>query len=550
MADRPLPELIDGSDGPNISFNGKVLYAGSLSPEKRAEAAVSASQTLYLVLSPLLFIGVQTLLDNITDDSFILAVEKNPDIYSLTKNFAEPFESRLSYCLLTESVSAASVIRELDPSRFRRIVTVKLNGGYMLERAYYNSFSSAAETFIQNFWKNRMTSIHMSRLWCRNIFMNIPVLSQSDSLSSLSTDKPVIIAGAGESLEGCLPFMKENRNRFFIIAADTAVSSLLDAGIRADLLVVLEAQHANLYDFYKPESLELPAAFDMTSSPEIIRKHSGKKYFFISEFDRTRLIENIAGAGLMPPRIPPLGSVGIAAVYIALCITRRRVFHCGLDFSFVPDKYHSAGSPSHIITMMRESRTAKPGFYASAFNGNRIRRADKSGRAVYTDLIMLSYSDRLSELSSLSGRLVDIAAGGLDSASMNVTDHDDILAIAGDGFETAEAAAGTAGTASGLFGLERVYGFAGRNNYLNFLNSELKKTEKIKDDVIEFLNSRTDEAQNLPPELYELIRDADYTYLFFPDYYTPSADASFLKRLLFSTTWYADVIRKTISGCS
>ncbi|MBI9106933.1 MAG: motility associated factor glycosyltransferase family protein [Spirochaetales bacterium] len=548
MVSRALPELINGPEGPNISLNGRVLYSASNNPIKRAEQAAAASQTLYLVLSPLLFTGVETLLERISPDSFVLAIEKNPDIYKLTEEFFTPLNNRsISYLYTGNNSSPSNIIRAMNPSRFRRVVTVKLNGGYMLNRGFYNSFASAAENFLQSFWKNRITTIHMGRLWCRNIFLNLPLLGLTRSLSELHTDKPVIAIGAGESLDGCISFIKANRNTFFLAAADTAVSTLLNNGITPDLLIVLEAQHANLYDFYDPEALRIPAAFDLTSSPEVIRKHQGKKYFFISEFDRTQFLTSLKNEGLLPPLIPPLGSVGIAAVYIALCISNNIVLHCGLDFSFIPDKYHSSGSPSHIISMMKETRTNKAGFFSSAFNGNRVTRTGKSGRTVFTDLIMLSYAGQLGELGRLSSRLVDIAEYGIKSTEKRLTEPDAILELV-ETFCSADKI--HVNEADNIFRLDGTTLFKNQDKTAVFLDKEIIKIEKVITAVIAYLNSANEDKSGLklPEELKTQIKQIDYTHLFFPDYYNPAADVSFLKRLLFSASWFKKIIQQAITG--
>jgi len=542
MDSRPLPKLIKGAEALNMSFDGRVLYSSIHTPIKRAEEALTGSQTLYLVFSPLLFYGVETLLNRISSDSHILAIEQNPDIYKLSIPFFSPLSSRnIDYMQLREDSSPVPVIKKIGPYRFRRIVTVKLNGGYMLSRNFYNNFASGAESFLQSFWKNRMTTIHMGRLWCRNILLNLPALRCGAPLSCLHTTKPVIIAGAGESLEDCTPFISKYRDKFFVIAADTAVSTLLNAGIKADLLVILEAQHANLYDFYDPESLKIPAAFDLTSSPEIIRKHKGDKYFFISDFEDTRLLSSLSDMNLRPPRIPPLGSVGIAAAYIALCVSSMKVFHCGLDFSFIPDKYHSAGSPSHLLSLINENRTNKPGFFGSAYSSGRMTRADKGGRIVFTDLIMLSYADRLKELSSLSDRLIDIAEKGIDSTGVNLTDPDLILRLA----DESSAENQTAQPLQNYFKLEKTEFDSETERIIHFLNREFDKINQVTQSVIALLNSHThDNNPELTPDLTAKIAAIDYTYLFFPDYPNLSADISFLKRLLFSASWFKDIIRK------
>ena len=535
MTDKTSIKLVEEPHRPNISFNGRLLYSSSSTPEKRAEGLPQTSQTLYIITSPLLFYGVDNLLECIDDSSKIIAVEYDTDLYEFTKQLIDPeLLEQIEYFLL--NIEASEFLRVSGLSRFRRISSVRLNMGYMLNRKAYDDFVQKADDYLKSFWKNRMTTIHMGRLWCRNIFLNLPFLTNSalSGLKENTAGKSVFVAGAGESLEHSISFIQNNRERIFLIAVDTAVPALLNSSIRPDLVVIVESQHANLYDFYNPDALTLPAAFDLTSSPELIRKFKGPKYFFVSEFDYSVIFKAIDEYNLLPVMIPPLGSVGITAVYISLLLSGGNIFYTGLDFSFIPEKYHAKGSYSDIITTINSSRIQNSGFYSAAYSDRRHKISDKSGRTVYTDIIMQSYSESLRELVTKSNRLFDIGKTGLSSAEnfINETEADKLLK------QTDTTSNNTTSDNSFLPDINV--------RTSDFLKSELNKIEDTIRDVIEFQNNRHENSlisQILKDKLLKL----DYTWLFFPDTgELPSSSASFLKRFLFSAAWFKNHLQNAL----
>ncbi len=534
-------ELVEGPQRPNISFNGRLLYSESSTPEKRVEGLPRTDQTLYIIASPLLFYGVKELLHSLPEGSAVAAVEFDKDIYDLSiRNTPAETLNLIEYRLIKQE-EILDFFNSIRLKSYRKIIPVKLNRGYMLNRVFYESLFKTAESFLETHWKNRITMIHMGRLWFKNIFQNISQLSNNHPLGSLNTERQVVVAGAGESLEYSIDFLKDNRKRLFIIAADTAVSCLLENTITPDLVVVVEAQHANLFDFYKPEVFDIPAAFDLTSSPEILRKHIGQKYFFISEFHETSIFNMLKINNMLPTVIPPLGSVGITAMYIALMISKGSILYTGLDFSFIPDKYHAVGSPSYLLSMQNEYRTQKPGFFSSAYNNKRKKTKDKSGRTVFTDIIMGSYADRLNELGESSKRLIDIGTVGLSSRNRQLSDSElnsffnNIRLPEYPETKTVLPLNEGSDNNSELT-------FFSRSDTINFLQTEICRIDEAVKSTVEFRNNHPD-SKELPPDLNSLLEQLDYTWLFFPDSGPmPSASASFLRRFLFSASWFRGII--------
>ncbi len=537
MNAKPSVELVQGSQKPNIRFKGRLLYNETSTPEKRVEGLPRTSQTIYFIFSPLLFYGVEKLLEFINDDSTVIAFEYSPALYRFTlENADDRLLSKIPYYCIKD-FCCKQFFNDLQFMKYRKIIPVKLNHGYMLYRKEYDNFLRDSESLLQSFWKNRMTTIHMGRLWCRNILLNLPLLLDSNNLAFLKTDNPVIIAGAGESLEYSIAFLKEHRKDFFLAAADTAITTLLENEIKPDLVIVVESQHANLYDFYNSQALSLPAAFDLTSSPELIRKYRGKKYFFVSEFQKSGIFKLLGQRNLLPSVIPPLGSVGISALYIALQLTDKNILYTGLDFSFIPEKYHSAGSPTYILNMIKENRTRKPGFFNSAYNGHRKQVNDKSGRFVYTDLVMRSYLDSLNTIVSINSRIYDLGKVGLQGISMQIP-------------EEATAAEILNAPSEGSF--KEQLSSPPKNNFnrddiRNFLADELTSIDEAISSVVEFQNCRDDDSV-LPDTISSKLLSLDYTWLFFPDTARlPSSSPSFLKRFLFSASWFRNHILNALS---
>ncbi|MDC7227054.1 MAG: DUF115 domain-containing protein [Spirochaetales bacterium] len=543
-------EVTRGVNRPGISFNGKPLYSDGSPPEKRVRGLPHASDALYIVVSPLLFYGVDELLEIIPEGSSCIAVEHNHDIYNATLSFHKQSGVKNFRYIYVDEDSAATLLRSLTDSWFRRIIPVKLNRGYMIERAFYDDMLNKLENGLASFWKNRMTTIHMGRLWCRNIFLNTVEIYRAGFITDISTDKPVICLGAGESLEESLAFIKRRRGGFFVVAADTAVTSLLLGGIKPDLVVAVESQHANLYDFYEDESLNLPVAADMTSSPELLRKIRGPLYLFISEFDFSCIFRLLDNSGILPPLLPPLGSVGLTSIMISLMITDQPILFSGLDFSFTPDKYHASGSPSHIITQMSENRLHRSSFFAAAFRDGRTKTVDKAGRIVYTDIIMSSYSDTLSELIEHSGRLIDMGVYGLDNPAPKYSDAlFDNMSAEISGKPDFEAAVNY----KRIRELPDAFsGPAGRSASTAFLKQQLDRLNAAISAAVDFQNTRTDSMEGrgsrLPEDLEALLKSVDYCWIFFPDRKPlPSSDPSFIRRFLFSAAWMSSQISNALS---
>ena len=413
----PLP--VDTGSGITVTYLGRHLYPSRgpvRSAEDRAKAAVLRPQTLVFLPSPLLFYGVTQLLEMLPPSCHLLCIETDQKLMALSSSRTEAAlldDPRITYAR-TESVSVVvSIAESLDLSRFRRCLLVSLTGGYALNRRLYDEMMVAVEDRIGRYWQNRMTEMRMGRLWMRNLFRNLPAVEHHAGDLAACTDGPIVVLGAGESLEALIPKLPAIRKRCHLMAVDTALPSLHDAGVTPDLVVVVEGQPLNYMDFLSDPQSGARVVCDLTSFPGLLRQILGPKHYFVSRFADCGIFSRMGAAGLLPDMIPPLGSVGVVAVYLALRMTRGPVFISGIDFCYPAGKPHARGAPSHRLSLKNQSRVSPVGFYSSSLTRPRLRVEGKDGAICETDLVMQGYRDTLYRMIEREPRVHDLAPTGL-----------------------------------------------------------------------------------------------------------------------------------------
>ncbi len=533
-----LPRLSEAGRGWNVTYRGRSLYAHSDpegSAQKRVRPLSIQPGTLILIPSPLLFHGISELLRILPADCHVLAVEADQALMALTIEHAPDAllaDPRITLIRTDRPEGAAAVLETLGTWRFRRCTLVPLNGGFSLYPDRYRSIHTALEECISTYWQNRMTLIFMGRLLVRNLFENLPLVPDSRMLSELRVDRPIVVAGAGESLEHGIRRFRDVRDRICLVAADTALPVLLEAGIEPDLIVMLEAQAANLQDFIGSEGIRSALVCDIASYPGIVRRFPGRRYFFSSRFGSIRLLDRLADAALLPDPIPPLGSVGVAALQIALSAgdaSGLPIFLTGLDFAYTPGKPHAKGAPSHRRHLARSGRLAPDLLSPAGWNRPLLSVPGKDGEAVTTDLVLRGYALQAQRIAESSDRVYDLGGTGLPLGAKPLSNDvplRDLLDETGSGSKRT-ATEGTAAeprpTGMQPDALRSAAGVRA------FFRGELELLEAIIDRGKAFL--REENGGGGEAALLELLREGDYLSLPFPDPPPlPKTDRSFLAR--------------------
>jgi elongation factor P--beta-lysine ligase len=425
-----------GKTGRGFSYNGKTLLSGidpSGRAEKFADAVPVTDRTLYLCPSPLYGYGLERLLARLeaAPDSAVLCVEADPELFALSKGHFPPALNSNPKLRLTGNCEAGAVctyVREEWGSRvFRRVVTVRLSGGWQLSPALYDTMAETLTREIALEWGNALTLTRLGRLYIRNVIRNLTLIPKYPSLEELSFGKaagnnPVLVLGAGPSLDNFLDTLAGRFGEtleprpFKIICVDTCLPALKARNITPDLAVILESQHWNLGDFTGLSLWKVPCAMDLSALPRSAEVLTGGLFLFFTPWTELKIFERLEAAGLLPLKLPPLGSVGLSAVATALRLSRGPVITAGLDFSFTLDSYHARSTPGHLKRLRLHNRFTPPFNPEAVYGGAAFKTISKSGDPVFSNPALTHYRnlfEREFSANAAADRLFDITGTGL-----------------------------------------------------------------------------------------------------------------------------------------
>jgi hypothetical protein len=524
------PLLQPAGRGLSCFYRNRRLYHPE-KPMEQAEARAAAfeakEQTIYLLPSPLLWYGVPGLLSKIGSNSMILAVEAEEQLYQLSlDHFPDNLKARgqLLFLKLQDAVNLES--SGFNLAAYRRVEMVSLNGGASLHRGLYKDLQERLERSIRIHWQNRMTLTWFGSLWLKNFFYNCGHMAAAAARGTLTPfmerDRPLCIAGAGPSLETALPQLLHFRNQFYLLAVDTAVSALQKAGIHPDGIVCQDGQHYSIGDFTAaPGACSLPLYLDLTASREVARHINGTITPFLSRFDSMELLGRFEKIVPGVPLLPPVGSVGITALLVALALKPTALLFAGLDFAYYLGKSHARGTPYHSAEICMRNRLQPEGDYQLLIKRHPFRRkqGDNTLPCLMSDLVLTGYAETFTERLRLEGfHIPHFLFPG--TSGENLASFLDKVQEANSGFSEKKK---SAGSESRLLQKESL---------VSFLEQEKGLLEQ-------FL-----EGDN------HLWKDMDYLYRFFPDFHRINAekpDSHFLGRSTSSARRFLRIINEALT---
>ena len=519
------PSLLRTESGLTAVWRGINLYPASDPVEyarRKARVFSFPPQSLVFVPSVGLGYGLDELLSRLPQTCSVLCVEAHQPVMALAMAQGLPRDPRL-FILRTDSEEAvARTLTEIGASKFRRVVEVPLCAGDRLAPALYARMRRALEIQVHEYWRNRLTLIALGSLQVRNLLSNLALFTRAGDFASLSTSMPVVVAGAGPSLDDMLPTLRAVRKEVLLMAVDTALPRLAAEDMPPDIVVALEAQTANLRDFLPAPARETLLACELSSHPSAARLFQNRVRFFSSEFAPLRLFARMAKARLLPCPFPALGSVGVAAVNAAMRLTSGEIFLTGLDFSFPRSVTHAKGTPQHLAALTEATRLCAPdgpSFRAVAARMKTIVE-DKAGQPVLTDAVLASYRESLRRVVFGAGaRVMDAGSTGLDLGAPRISEKEL---------------------------KERVRGAKTRSAPLELSADPLCSSQSVQ----AFLRAETEmlirgdgllrsaiSSGATSEECLSFVADADYTWVHFPDA-RGSMDPGFLARVRAAVSYY------------
>ncbi len=347
----------------------------------------------------------------------IIIIELTKEIYDI---FSQIYKLPKSFYLLSpkDKVEKIDTIFSLyEIQNFKRIKTIQLRNDYSKE--LYKNYEERIQRLLEVKLGDFSTRMKFEEIWFINILKNIYFLKnsvESQKLFGIFKNLPFVIVSAGPSLKDSLYHLKKIKDYIIIVAVDTAILPLYEAGIIPDFVYSLDSQTYNLTDFMMVEQKYLSKInliFDIVSSPGLqvyfnkIRKQHPEKYNFVSttahlDFDYNNnpfflknefvnWIENKVSLRLGD--IETGGSVSTSAFHFSFLCGGNPIILTGQDLAYTNLVSHTPSSSHFYKILSKTNRLGKiENLFLSIIKNRRILEKESLNQdKILTDFVLNNF---------------------------------------------------------------------------------------------------------------------------------------------------------------
>lgn len=219
----------------------------------------------------------------------------------------------------------------------------------------YEESNEIAYTRMRESYVNRVERIIMGRntrildemLRADNMLQNLfwypngySLGQLADSVAKLEPEKrAAIVVAAGPSLDKNVKELQRAKNRACIIAVDTALKTLLKAGVVPDLALLVDpAKDPSLFD--REELLTIPLCTSVFANSVIMKRHTGRKFFATTDTEFTEELARRYDKKMYTMHSG--GSVANNAFSVAGMMGFKTIILVGQDLAYPNGRVHSA----------------------------------------------------------------------------------------------------------------------------------------------------------------------------------------------------------------
>lgn len=540
------PSLVETRQGVSVLYKDHFLYS-KYDPSKAILNIISnlsiPEYSIILIFSPVLWLGLKELLAKLPATSSIAVFEYEKPLFDFAQeNFPNELKDHLNNKIqIFNKSSIKNYFTFIQKQHFRKCLKIDFSAASALYKDDYNKIFTLTQRVIDQFWKNRLTLIKFGRLYSKNIFKNLTLLSDAIPLASLykSVTKPILVLGAGESLNTTILELKKNFSKFFIICVDAAAAPLLDNGITPDAIIAVEGQQVIEKSYIgTPADSKCLLIMDLVSRNHIPYITKGKYSFFVSNYADMNFFELLKNYNLLPPVIKPLGSVGLVSMEIALKLRKdinTPVLFSGLDFSYSIGITHAKGTASHKALLSSTSKLKSVFNISSAFSTGTSSIICANGKKMITSKALESYALLFNENFEDEQNIFDIRTSGINltSAKANLDHFIESL---------------PANLHSNSYELNLNYQAIPKSSITSFLQNEKQALEELKDLFTYADNSALRKKDiSLNEQIDSILTNREYLFIHFPDAVGPTNPQSYYNRIRIELDFFLKEINVALS---
>ncbi|MDR2900064.1 MAG: DUF115 domain-containing protein [Treponema sp.] len=245
----------------------------------------------------------------------------------------------------------------------------------------YSSLLYELRVFIERAAANIKTTRFFGPRWIQNCLKNLSALE--NVLTFKKGTCPVLVCGAGPSLEAAIPIIKQFQNdeALFIIAVSSSFLALKERGINPHLVIGSDGGNWARLHFIECERYSLQHDFFCATLNAALPSQCGEHPVLILSDCSTWQSVLLEKYTVPHMRFPQRGTVTASALDIALQITSGKVFVSGIDLS--EDDLRSHARPYAFDILLSSKANRCNPYYSETF---KRKAREKSGAlTIYAD---------------------------------------------------------------------------------------------------------------------------------------------------------------------
>lgn len=532
--DNQKPCVVQTPQGFSVSYKNQFLYS-KYNPAKSILQTIEKLEILpgsiILCKSPVLGYGLKEIALKIPENCILILCEfdlalyqfekENLDLSNIPANVIFPHPQDLKDLPL-------KIYNLTQKNNFKRCISINFSAGQQFHQDFYSNLEKACTDSIMTFWKNRVTLTKFGRKYSSNLFANLKILDKTQPLSKYlsSVNKPILVFGAGQSLDLFFSHTKIDFSEYFVLCVDTALSPLLKRNIKPDGIFIEEAQSIITRSFInKTDGLQVFAGL---SSTRLLWHFLNPKQisYFMTQYTEAKFLDKLYKNLPLIHKNPPFGSVGLTAVYYALQFRSTPsipVYVIGLDFSYSAGLTHAKGTMAHLQRLINNNKLNSIENHGAAFAASSIKFTDKSKKTFFTSPSLYSYAQIFQNYFYNTENLFDAGECGIplgierkipscQDQNLSEKDKENITNLIKSEFDP-----------KSLKDLK---------TYLDNEKNDLKRLLDLLQGKIKL------EQEQLKEEILKIVEEREYLYLHFPDGYKFTYNQSFLNRIKSETEFF------------
>ena len=262
------PCIVPAKQGFSVSYKERFLYSkynpSKLIIDKVSELSILPG-TIFLCNSAILEYGIKELCNKLPENCLILLCEFNKDLHNLMEQTYSQIKNDIKNAeiaiptfeelfLLPNIIQKSNYLFKCGYTfkslgYYKRFVRIDFSAGTFFNENLYNELENACINSIKTFWSNRVTLVKFGRKYSYNLFKNLKKIESTIKIEQYfnKIEKPIIVFGAGQTLEKDIQTIKSNRELFYILCADTALQPLQKHKITPDGVFIEEVPDRSVY---------------------------------------------------------------------------------------------------------------------------------------------------------------------------------------------------------------------------------------------------------------------------------------------------------------